>query len=384
MKILHVSPSYFPALQFGGPIQSVHLLNKTLVKNGVEVDVFTTNAGLDSRNFSAKKWAYLDGVRVKYYSFWGYIHYNFSVSILIALFRNIRKYDVVHITAVWNFPVWAASFACQWHKIPYIISPRGTIYPETIAIKSSTFKKIYYQFVAKNCLEKASCIHFTALDEEIKVKTYLKLKTNSVVIANGIDLADYITNNAIENTKTHKPYILFLGRINYKKGLDILYNAFAEIRGFGIDLQLVIVGPDSDNYKSTLDKLAKSLSISEHIIYKGQMEGEAKIDMYKNAFCFVLSSYSENFGMSVVEAMASGCPVVISDKVGIFEDVLANEAGVVTKTDYQEVAKAIMELQNNISLKNKITKNGLQMVEKLYSIQGISLTFIDLYETLAQ
>lgn len=386
MKILHVSPSYFPAIQFGGPIQSVHLLNKTLVENEIVVDVFTTNAGLDKTEFRSKNWKIINGVRIKYFSYLGYIHYNFSLSLLFSLFRAVSQYDLVHITAVWNFPVLAASLACRWHKIPYIISPRGTIYPETIAIKSSNFKKIYYTLFAKTCLEGAAALHFTALDEEIKVKEYLHLDTLSAVIPNGIDVAEFERNleNQTELVNGNSPYILFLGRINYKKGLDILFRAFAEIKKANSGLKLAIVGPDSDGYKIDLDLLAKDLGVTSDIIYYGQLEGEAKLAMYQNAFCFVLPSYSENFGMSVVEAMASNCPVVISNKVGIFEDILENEAGLVTNTDHIEVANAVLRLLDDHSLKSKLQENGLHMVKKLYSIHSVAKRFITLYKTLVK
>lgn len=384
MKILHISPSYFPAFQFGGPIQSVHLLNRELVKSGASVDVFTTNAGLDPKIYNASQWTDLQGVKVKYFSYFGYVHYNFSIPIFIALIKNVRYYDVLHITAVWNFPVWAACFACWWHKKPYIISPRGTIYPETIAIKSSLFKKLYYYFVAKKCLLRASAIHFTSVDEEEKVKNFLRLKVKSIVIPNGINLDEFkIETSPIQNyTWLQKPYILFLGRINHKKGLDILYKAFEEIVNQNPTVKLVIVGPDSDNYKLALDKLAEELHIATHLTYAGQLEGDAKIIAYKNALCFALTSYSENFGMSVVEALACGCPVVISDKVGIFPEIKNNNAGLVTSLDYLEVAKAINSLILNSRLRDELIHNGLKTVERLYSIEGVALKFIQLYKTL--
>ncbi len=383
MKILHVSPSYYPAFQFGGPIQSVQLLNAALVKNGIDVEVYTTNAGLDKTQYNAGKWTDIDGVKVKYFSFFGYVHYNFSVTVLIALFRNVKHYDLVHITAVWNFTVWAACLACWWHKKLYIISPRGTIYPETIAIKSSVFKKIYYRLIAKKCLEKAACLHFTSIDEEKKVMAYLKLSAPCFVVANGISLEEFKFSPSNDSPVFSKPYLLFLGRINYKKGLDILYKAFAEFVKQHSGFQLIIAGPDTDNYKRELDKLASALDISEHIIYAGSLHSEAKVEVYKNAFCFVLPSYSENFGMSVVEAMACGCPVIISDKVGIYPEIIENKAGLVTSLDYKELAKRINDLCINNELREEIKKNGLDTVQKLYSIESVTKRFISVYQQLA-
>lgn len=378
MKVLHVSPSYFPATQFGGPIQSVHLLNKQLAKNGIEVDVFTTNAGLDSGKFNARSWQNLDGVRVKYFSFIGYVHYNFSISLFISLLKFVKYYDVVHITAVWNFPVWAASFACWWHKKPYIISPRGTIYPETIAIKSATLKKMYYKLVAERCLKKASCLHFTAKDEEQSVKNYLSLNTPSVVIANGINLKEF--EEPAGKRIMDEPYLLFLGRINYKKGLDLLYKAFAQITNQFPTLKLVIAGPDNDGYKKELEILAHELNISHKIVYTGEVTGSEKVSLYKNAQAFVLSSYSENFGMSVVEALACGCPVAISDKVGIAEELLAHGAALVSSLEVFQIQKTIVEIIENEELRKSLAENGTKAVKSLYSIESVAEKFEGVYE----
>lgn len=380
MKVLHVSPSYFPATQFGGPIQSVHLLNKQLAKNGIEVDVFTTNAGLDSGKFNARSWQNLDGVRVKYFSFIGYVHYNFSISLFISLLKFVKHYDVVHITAVWNFPVWAASFACWWHKKPYIISPRGTIYPETIAIKSTTVKKMYYKLVSERCLKKASCLHFTAKDEEQSVKNYLSLNTPSVVVANGINLKEF--EEPAGKRIMDEPYLLFLGRINYKKGLDLLYKAFAQITNQFPTLKLVIAGPDNDGYKKELEILAQELNIGHKIVYTGEVTGSEKVSLYKNAQAFVLSSYSENFGMSVVEALACGCPVAISDKVGIAEELLAHGAALVSSLEVFQIQKTIVEIIENEELRKLLAENGTKAVKSLYSIESVAEKFEGMYEKL--
>jgi len=143
MKILHISPAYFPAHKYGGPILSVHLLNKELVKIGVDVEVFTTNAGLENSNeIKLNRWNKFDDVKVKYFKYYGYEHYTFSPRLFIETLRKIRLYDLIHITAVWNFPTFAASLASTMNKIPFVISPRGTIYKETFEIKS-TQKKIF-------------------------------------------------------------------------------------------------------------------------------------------------------------------------------------------------------------------------------------------------
>jgi glycosyltransferase involved in cell wall biosynthesis len=364
MKILHITPSYYPAIKFGGPIQSVHLLNKTLVKKGIIVDVLTTNAGL-SKAQSAEhkaKWVEVDDVRVKYLDFVGYEHYNFSLQVVKEIWKVIDDYDLVHITAVWNFPVLAGTLISLIKRKPYLISPRGSIYKETIEIKSTLFKKIYFYFLARHYRNNASAIHFTTKDEKEKVTTYLKLKASSFVIPNGLDL------NSIENGRQRSEriikgdYILILGRIDKKKGFDLLLPAFANVIKKFNDLILVIAGDISTPYTHAVKQMIDDMKISKNIIFTGQVTGDDKWALYKNALMFALPSYSENFGMSVVEAMACGCPVVISDKVGIYKEVEDNNEGVIVNTTAESVEEGIFKLLNDEKLRKTISLNGKAMI----------------------
>ncbi len=390
IKLLIISPSYYPAFRFGGPIQSVHLLNKALVKKGVIVDVITTDAGqnenykftrLQDYKIDKDGFYLIDAVRVKYLSFVGYEHYNFSLTLVKEIWKRIENYDLVHITAVWNFPVLVGAVISLIKKKPYIISPRGTIYKETIELKSTLFKKLYFNLFAKYYLNKASVIHFTTQDEKDKVTKYLKLRPPSFVVPNGIDLS------AIEQQSgksiapiTDKNYILILGRIDKKKGFDILIPAFAGICKNHNDLKLVIAGDDTVSYAQEVRKIIEVNRITDRVNFTGQVTGDDKWDLYKNALMFVLPSYSENFGMSVVEAMACGCPVVISDKVGIYKEVLENNAGIVVKTDPKSVEEGILRLLNDEKLRITITDNAKAMVIKYYDIDKVAEQMIEQYK----
>jgi glycosyltransferase involved in cell wall biosynthesis len=387
LKILHVTPSYYPAIQFGGPIQSVHLLNKELVAQGVEVHVFTTNAGLE-RSYLSTDWQEVDGVRIRYFPYFGYIHYNFSPALWKALFKQVRHYDLVHITAIWNFPVLAASLACQRYHVPYLISPRGTIYPETIALGSTFFKKVYYTVLAKGYLNRAAAIHFTAADEQDKVVRYLGLTNPSFVIPNGIQL------QAFENVQTlpsfahfhpgvaGHPYLLFLSRISQKKGLDMLIPAFAKLINDFPHYRLVIAGPDEEGYRIKVENMITKAGIEDSVIFTGMIEGPSKLAAYRDAKMFVLPSYSENFGMSVVEAMACGTPVIISDQVGIAPDVLTNQAGIVTQTSVESIMAGIHQLLTQPTRCQEIAVKGRKMVFEQYRIETVAQAFRKIYQQL--
>jgi glycosyltransferase involved in cell wall biosynthesis len=387
LRILHVSPSYYPAFQFGGPIQSVQLLNKTLRAQGVQVEVFTTNAGLESRaDIPLYEWQDVEGVPVKYFPYRGYVHYNFSVPLWKELHKRVREYDLVHITAVWNFPVLAASRACRRFNVPYIISPRGTIYPETIALKSSFFKKSYYRLFARQYLNEASAVHFTAADEQEKVNSYLGLTSQALVIPNGVDLEAFTAADqtaldaALPAELADKPYLLFLGRLHPKKGLDLLVKAFRRISEKHSNLLLVLAGPDDDGYGKTVRQWIADYQLEHKVVFTGMVTGLAKQAVIKNARLFVLPSYSENFGMSVVEAMANEVAVVVSNAVGISPAIREWEGGVVTDTSPDSVAEGVLSLLDDNKRRVQVARNGRGMIDSLYKIEAVAAAFRRAYE----
>lgn len=387
MKVLHVIPSYYPAIKYGGPIQSVHLLNKSLVRKGVSVDVISTNAGLEScNNLRCDKWTNLEGVKVKYFSYYGYEHYNFSPCLMAELLRCTGKYDLVHITAVWNFPVLAGSLASMIHGKPYIITPRGTIYEEKFNMKSRKKKLLYYSLIARRNLENASAIHFTTENEKDKVMNYLRLMNEGVVIPNGIDLTEYdllVPKGTFKEQYPllkNKKYILFLGRINFIKGLDILIEAFHELTKVYDNLFLVIAGPDNEEYGKKVKQWGIDRGILDKCIFTGMLSGTDKLAAYRDADIFVLPSYSENFGMTVVEAMACGVPVVITNKVGLYKEIEVYRAGEVVDTNSHSLYCGIKTLIENEDLRKKMVRNGVRLVRELYNIDNVADGMKALYE----
>ncbi len=388
MKLLHISPSYFPAMQFGGPIRSVHLLNKALLNKGIEIEVLTTNAGLKNRkDIPLNQSINIEGVPVTFLPFWGYEHYNFSLPFLIKVFQEVKKFEVVHITAVWNFPVLAAGLACLWHNIPFVLSPRGTLYAETIAHRSSLIKKIYYSLIAGIPVRKASMLHFTTKDEADKVRSLLHLINPYCIIPNGLDLRE-IENHSVGNSvitqNLPEKYLLFLGRIDKKKGLDIFLPAFARICKKNPSLKLVIAGPDNENYSSEVKEIARQLEIQNHLIFIGNLDGAVKWEAYRKATAFVLTSYSENFGMTVAEAMACKCPVLISDKVALAEYLQNPMAGFICQTQVESIEKELWFLINHPEIAQERAQMAYDLVQREFDIEEIAEKFILTYQEIIQ
>jgi glycosyltransferase involved in cell wall biosynthesis len=327
---------------------------------------------------------------VKYFPYQGYIHYNFSLPLRRELRERVKEYDLVHITAVWNFPVLAAARACQRARVPYIISPRGTLYPETIALKSAFFKKGYLWLFAYQYLNRAAAIHFTAQDEKRRVMDSSKLRSRAVVIPNGLDLDGF--EGALPEEPAvglpalleGKQYLLFLGRLHPKKGLDVLIKAFGTVRQQFPGMYLVLAGPDGAGYEKILRRQVAESGLGESVLFTGLITGATKLEVLRRAELFVLSSYSENFGMSVVEAMAAGTPVVVSEAVGISAEIGELRAGMVTEVTPESVATGVLTLLNDSGQRMKMAENARQMVKDYFNINAVASAFKALYETLVR
>ena len=322
MKILCVVPTYWPAFEFGGPIQSLHLLNKSLVNKGADVTVFTTNKG-QSKDTYSNKLINIDGVDVIYFSYSesldiiGSTGWHFSFPLRNKLDREVKKFDIVYILSVWNFTSIVTAFYCNKYSIPYIISPRGQLYPQVLAVKSWKKVPFYYLFV-KRMLNNAISVHYTTQDEYFKVHTRLNLKSEPLVIPNGLDLTEYKELPAKGNFLKRYPHlkgkniILFLGRLNWKKGIDLVIKSFPDIIRINKNAHFLIVGNDENNYKTELINLINSLNLQyfdfsnkkqgdtvsnqTSITFTGFLDLEDKKEAFVDSDVFILTSHSENFG----------------------------------------------------------------------------------------
>ncbi len=192
------------------------------------------------------------------------------------------------------------------------------------------------------------------------------------MVPNGIDWERYRTLPPRGALRTRwglhdEPVVLFLGRLHFKKGLDLLIPAFDALRRELPDAQLVIAGPENDDYGAKVRGWVRERGLDQAVHFVGMLTGDDVVQAYVDADVFALPSYTENFGMTVAEAMACGLPVVISDQVNIHAEVAHAGAGVVTRCDAAEVANALHTLLGDVERRRTMGQAGRRLVQQRYT-----------------
>lgn len=350
MRILHVVPTYLPARRYGGPIVAVHGLCKALVARGHAVDVFTTTVDGDrTLDVPAGTPVELDGVRVRYYAS-PFRRLYWSPDMRTSLAQEVRNYDVVHIHAVYLWPGAAAAHLAHKAGVPYVISPRGMLVPELIRRKSRIVKSLWLRLVERRGFAHAAAIHFTsALEHEEAKRVGLPLP-HPVIVPNGIDLEPRPDVPRATNT------LLFLGRVNWKKGLDRVIALLPSLPG----VRFVIAGNDEEALTPRLRELAERHGVADRVEFAGPVYGAAKHELLARATLFVLASTSENFGNAVLEALAMETPVVLSPEVGLADAVAAACAGAIG-------LEQIAPLLGDDARRAAMGRNGRALVESRFT-----------------
>ncbi len=388
MKVLQLIPHYRPAFQYGGPIYSVHNLAKGLVGQGVDVEVWTTNLGIKGRDdVPLGKKVLIDGVNVYYFPIIGNFHYAFSPFMLKFLKKNILKFDIVHMQGIYQFHSLIGGYYCREYSIPYAISPRGMLTPSGIYRKSTVKKKIYIYMIERRNIANAKFVH-CASEKESEDLLELGLKPQKIeVIQNSIELSDWKGYTSCKYFQSkynlkNNPTVVFLGRLSTIKGLDILICAFKQVLSSFPECNLLLIGPDYKGYKIKIEQLIKKNRMENSVIIAGLLQGKEKFCALKESDIFILPSYSEGFGMSVVEAMLSGLPVIISKEVGIWNVIKDNQCGIVVDLNAEDIAEGIIDLLRNHKRRIKMGENGRKTAMRKFSIEGVAKEMIKAYETI--
>ena len=412
MKVLHVIPSV--SERSGGPGHAIIPMCRSLQEQGTEVMIATTDHGVvsssevqvssstssDARDFEDSMPAEQSltrnlkletrnyrGVPTIFFPLqWGE-SFKYSKPLAVWLDANVKRFDVVHIHAVFNHACIAAASAARKHHVPYVVRPLGTLDPWSM--KQKPLRKFFFwQVAGKRMLQSAAAVHYTARAEQAAAEESLGLNHGRVIpLGVETNLAARTNGNKpvfdkLTDLNGH-PYVLVLSRLHPKKGLDIFVDAFVSLvqkKDFK-DWRLVLAGEGPDEYVKALKQKVSAHRAEEVVLFPGWLEGDEKDAFLRRASLLALPSYHENFGLCVLEALAAGVPVLVSPHVNLATEIEAAGAGWVApvdKTAIEHVLSSSLSDQNERVCRGNAGKDMAQA----FSWQKVSEQLGRLYDSL--
>jgi glycosyltransferase involved in cell wall biosynthesis len=352
---------------------SVAKLSEQLVSTGNGVTVFTTTAnGKDELNVDLNKSILVDGVSVTYFKRITKDHSHLSPGLLIKLWQNVRGFDVVHIHAWWNLVSVFSAFIALTRKVPVVISPRGTLSDYSFRNKNSLIKILIHNFLGKRLLRR-SYLHATSAAEKKALLNIVK-PAGIFNLANFVKIAKSLQK---KQAPKHVLKLLFLSRIEEKKGLDILLHALPRLNA---PYHLTIAGDGDENYISILKNIVHYNHSENNVSWIG-FQNENKFDVFSEHDLLVLPSYNENFGNVVIESLSAGTPVLISEHVGLADYIIENNLGWICQTTPQSGSDVINAIAaDSMHELATISMNAPSIIHRDFDDDQLIKKYINMYQ----
>lgn len=388
MRVLHVIPSM--SLVHGGPSRAVRAMEAALSAFGVQCEIASTNDDGANRRSCHPLGMPLAGSAAGQGARW-YFHknldfYKCSWSLAAWLRRSARNYDVLHIHALFSFSTIIAAWVARLADVPYVVRPLGTLSTYSLRQRRPWLKSLSLRLLEAPLLAHAAAVHFTSQQEMLEAQA-LGIPMRCWVIPLGLQFAAPISLEAADRefpSLTNTTYFLSLSRIDPKKNIDGLIDAFGLIARKYPRVLLVIAGDGDCAYVQTLRQRAAAAGHADRIIWAGNVDGERKQALLQRAYAFVLPSHSENFGIAVVEALGAGLPCLVSNQVAIFHDVIAAGAGLACSTVAADIAEKMGTLLGDDTTLETMRKNAVDLAAERYSLDAMGRRLRDLYNVIAK
>jgi glycosyltransferase involved in cell wall biosynthesis len=348
MRILHVTQTYYPFLERGGPTVKVRAIAEGLAQRGDRVTVLTSWYG---RPFSARHVQH-NGVEVVYLRPRAIYRATTLNSGLLSFCRKrLQDFDLVHIYGLYDLLGPVVAHYCAKAGIPYVVEPLGMVRPID---RSFRMKRIWHMFMGKPLLRHAALLIATSQQEEQELLADGFPRDRVVIRYNGVDLKEFLSLPQRGTFRKEwalpedEPIVLFLGRLIPRKGVDLLIDAFSMVcpeRG-----RLVIAGPEGEiGYVAKLREMAREKRVEARTIFTGPLYGDQKKAVLADSQIFALPSRYENFANGVAEAIACGMPAIVTDSCGVSEFVL-DRVGLVIPRETAALTNALQKLLNDPAL----------------------------------
>lgn len=338
MKVLNVNMSLDP-IKGGGTVERTLQISRHLSDCGIDCTILATNAGLEDSDLRRTT---LDGLNVVLLDCFNkrfYLPYP-NVSVLSRL---VQETDVINLMGHWTVLNALIIRLAEKYRKPYTVCPAGAL---PVVGRSRLLKRLYNLIIGNRIIKKAAACIAIASNEKEQFAAYGVAADRITLLPNGITPGEYQNSDDASFRKryslTAAPYILFVGRLNWIKGPDLLLEAFAESGCATKGIQLVIAGPDG-GLLDELRRMAQHLGIAPQVHFIGHIAGELKSQAYHGATLLVIPSRLEAMSIVALEAGICGTPVLLTDQCG-FDEVATIGGGSVVAAESGSLAKALQQM----------------------------------------
>lgn len=351
--------------------------------------VFTTESnGADRVSLPLKQAVDVGGVQVWYFPLaLNGLSFFYSPSLGKAVSKRVSEFDLVVADTLWGHALVPTALACTHHRTPYVIPVRGQLNPWALARKGSK-KRLYMNFILKRHVDRAAGIHCTDSSEAAEVEK-LGFRAPIFTVPNSIDTSIYSDNQRSGNL--HRKFgipanaciLLFVGRLTHIKRPDVAVSVLAAAQSLKRETHLIVVGPDEDGLVPKLSSQAYKQRCYEKLHFTGIMEKRGVVSALSEAdLLLVPSEIQENFGMSTLEGLASGVPVLVSEGIPVGKSAQMAGAGRVVPCGESAFQNAALELLSKPEELKMMGQRGRSLVQQHFDSKAIAQTMLNQYKAI--